>query len=59
MLALPEADHQCWLVVVSNIVFFRVFSVEYSNICRPTIYQSTNYVLVYYGEICIFAPIIA
>ena len=26
-----EADHQCWLVVVSNIVFFRVFSVEYSN----------------------------
>ena len=29
------------------------------NIAICTIYQSTNYVLVYYGEICIFAPIIA
>ena len=29
--SVEEADHQCWLVVVSNIVFFRVFPVEYSN----------------------------
>ena len=40
MLALrgvEEADHQCWLVVVSNIVFFRVFSVEYSNMYNLSI----------------------
>ena len=42
---------------IKHCIFFHVFSVEYSAICRPTIYQSTNYVLVYYGEICIFAPI--
>ena len=32
-----EADHQCWLVVVSNIVFFRVFSVEYCNMYNLSI----------------------
>ena len=53
--SVEEADHQCWLVVVSNIVFVRVFSVEYSNMYNLSI----NELYVYYGEICIFAPIIA
>ena len=53
--SVEEADHQCWLVVVSNIVFFRVFSVEYSNMYNLSI----NELCTYYGEICIFAPIIA
>ena len=35
--SVEEADHQCWLVVVSNIVFFRVFSVEYSNMYNLSI----------------------
>ena len=37
MLALRRRDHQCWLVVVSNIVFFCVFSVEYSNMYNLSI----------------------
>ena len=35
--SVEEADHQCWLVVVSNIVFFHVFSVEYSNMYNLSI----------------------
>ena len=37
--SVEEADHLCWLVVVvvSNIVFFRVFSVEYSNMYNLSI----------------------
>ena len=35
--SVEEADHQCWLVVVSNIVFVRVFSVEYSNMYNLSI----------------------
>ena len=44
------------IVVVSNIVFFRVFSVEYSNMYNLSINELCTSIL---REICIFAPIIA
>ena len=43
--SVEEADHQCWLVVVSNIVFFRVFSVEYSNMYNLSINELCTSIL--------------
>ena len=56
--SVEEADHQCWLYSssINHCIFFVSFLLNIA-ICTCTIYQSTNY--VYYGEICIFAPIIA
>ena len=47
MLALRRADHQCWLVVVSNIVkkIVRVFSVEYSNMYNLSINELCTSIL--------------
>ena len=43
--SVEEADHQCWLVVVSNIVFFRIFSVEYSNMYNLSINELCTSIL--------------
>ena len=43
--SVEEADHQCWLVVVSNIVFVRVFSVEYSNMYNLSINELCTSIL--------------
>ena len=43
--SVEEADHHCWLVVVSNIVFFRIFSVEYSNMYNLSINELCTSIL--------------
>ena len=43
--SVEEVDHQCWLVVVSNIVFVRVFSVEYSNMYNLSISELCTSIL--------------
>ena len=51
--SVEEADHQCWLVVVSNIVFFRIFSVEYSNMYNLSINELCTRLSILRGNLYI------
>ena len=48
--SVEAADHQCWLVVVSNIVIFCVFYVDYSNMYNLSI----NELYILRGNLYIF-----